>query len=617
MEVRRPDELPVVAALRTLSIFAADQGGAYREHFSAIAETLGADVPTRLGESTRAWARSGAAGARFLTGNAGTGKTAVAEAFCRELGAGLPRGDEPTEVAPGRWVVKDLSGLAEAEHRLDAVRAALAVAAGGGQALVCANEGVLRDAVEALEEDAAPGIGGLLESALRAGAAEGGRVLIVNVNRQRPTAEGLWNSLVDYVAREDLWEPGCRECPADGAGCPMRSNAGALRQRDVREALRTLVRLGAGEAVPTMREILAIIAWALVGGGSCQEVKERARDRGREGFTAEDAYFARALGHGLRADAAERSPLLVGMRRSGLGAMSDLQVDAWLRDTSSAPPEIRALAGAPGAGEEGAAQLAGTRSPLDRVSTEVGAMTFHALGETISTSEDLGRVERCLDALVGHEPYEAPRQSLWRQRIFFEEPAALGGLAASCSRLLEARHLGDFLELAAAVARGDDAVLQLGEIVKGLNFLVCGFSSSTEGLIVPDQACLFARDPGSYRPARPSLVHGQIRADGLELRGPDRGLISEHVDIDHLDIELIALGQPDLALRIRPGLYEAIREAAAFEGPVGQGTAPMTDVRGFYGRLADALPPTDILRVADPSADPPSLVALSLPHFAG
>src|ERR1044072_1768313 len=197
----------------------------------------------------------------------------------------------------------------------------------------------------------------------------------------------------------------------------MRANAGALRRPQVREALSPLVPLGAGEAVPTLREVLAILAWAIVGGTSCQSVKERARDRGREGFTAEDADFARALGYGLPGDAAERSPLLMGMRASGLGGMSDLQVDEWLRDTSSAPREVRVLAGGPGAGEDGRGPLAATRSRLDRVSTAVGTMTFHTLGETISTSEDVERVERCLDALVGHPPYDAPRQDLWRQRV--------------------------------------------------------------------------------------------------------------------------------------------------------------------------------------------------------
>ena len=41
---RGPDELPVVAALRALSVFGADQAGAYREHFATLAVALGDDV---------------------------------------------------------------------------------------------------------------------------------------------------------------------------------------------------------------------------------------------------------------------------------------------------------------------------------------------------------------------------------------------------------------------------------------------------------------------------------------------------------------------------------------------------------------------------------------------
>src|ERR1035438_5322154 len=94
---RRPDELPVVAALRTLSVFTADQAGAYREHFAAQAAVLGDDIETKLGMFLAHWARSGQPGAVVLTGNAGTGKTAAAEAYCRALGAPLPAQDALVE----------------------------------------------------------------------------------------------------------------------------------------------------------------------------------------------------------------------------------------------------------------------------------------------------------------------------------------------------------------------------------------------------------------------------------------------------------------------------------------------------------------------------------------
>jgi hypothetical protein len=110
-------------------------------------------------------------------------------------------------------------------------------------------------------------------------------------------------------------------------------------------------------------------------------------------------------------------------------------------------------------------------------------------------------------------------------------------------------------------------------------------------------------------------VYATIPIDQLTLSCPDKGLVQKVLDIDHLEIDLVALGDPALALTIRPRLYEAIREAHAFKGPVGQGIAEMTDVRGFYGRVAEHLPAPRQLRVADPEAWPPSLQSLTPPHF--
>lgn len=210
-----PPDLPVVAALRALSVFTADQSGAYREHFAELAAVLGDDADTRLARHVTAWARQGQPGAVVLTGNAGTGKTAVAEAYCRALHAQLPADDAAVEIAPQRWVVKDLSGLPDAPARLEALQAVLAAARDGGQAMVCANEGVMRDALEAMDS---PEVSAALETALRHGAAEASGVTVVNVNRQRPTADRLWGQLLDYVTREELWG-GCDQCPFEAAGC--------------------------------------------------------------------------------------------------------------------------------------------------------------------------------------------------------------------------------------------------------------------------------------------------------------------------------------------------------------------------------------------------------------
>lgn len=618
-------ELPVVRALRSLSVFSADQGGAYREHFEELAQVFGDDVQTRLGRYVRRWAASGEAGLMVLTGNAGTGKTAVAEAYCQALHVDLPVDDSPVESAPGRWVVKDLSGLPGPAERLAALQRVLRAADAGAQALVCANEGVMRDALEELGRS---DVAEALEKALRHGAAQSGAVTVVNANRQRPTSERLWRQLLDYVTREELWG-GCGGCPRDTSGCPMRSNAEALRDEGVRAQLRTLVRLGAGEAVPTLREVLAILSWAVVGDHTCSSVKEGARDRDRDAFTATSAYFSRVVGGGLSPEAIERSPLLSGMRRGRLGAVSDLEVDGWLRDSAGAPERVRVLAGDPatlpadGRDEVGGAAsrapgLAGSRSPLDRVATRQRVMTFSALGEMVSTDEDPTRVGDGLAALVESDSdAEASGQALWRQRLYFEAADGLGGPASAGRRLLDFRYLPDLVALAEKAAAGStDTIREKQQLVRGLNFLVTGFASPTEGLVVPDPACLFARDPGAFRPARPSLVHSQISVERLSLAVPDRGLVEELLDVDHVDVELYVDGDPGLGLRIGPRMYEAIREAGDYQGPVGQGVAEMNDLRSFYGRLAEAPAPDEELRVADPESSPPALVKVGLPHFA-
>lgn len=610
------EELPVVTALRALSVFSADQAGAYREHFATVAEVLGYDVETKLSRFLAGWARDGNPGLVVLTGNAGTGKTAAAEAYCRALRLELPAQDALVELAPGRRVLKDLSGLPNTSARADAMRDALSCMA-DSQTLVCANEGVLRDAFAEIKSEQGKES---LDIALRHGAHRDAGLTIVNVNRQRLTGASLWHSLLDYVTREEIWL-GCEGCPFNEGGCPMRSNAEQLKRIDVREQLRTLFRLASGEAVPTIRELLAILAWAIVGNASCAHVKKRNRDLGREAFTATDGYFSRVVGGGMSTATAERSPLLTAIRRAGLGSVSDLEVDGWLRDANGAPEDVKVVAGYPEGGGTGGPKrprLAGSRSPLDRVQTTQHEMTFYELGEMVSTDEDPTRVDDGLNALFrGDELTNTPVQSLWRQRIYFEAAVDLGGPARASKRLLSSGHVHELFDLAASAAGGADTILELTELVRGLNFLVTGFASADEGLIIPDSACLFARDPGSFRPASPSLVHGIIPVERLSIEVPDQGLVNEIIDIDDIEVNLLVDKDHRLGLRIQPRMYEAIREAGEYRGPVGQGVAEMNDLRGFYGRLAQEFAPSPEMRIADPKATPPGLIKITLPRFAG
>ena len=119
--------------------------------------------------------------------------------------------------------------------------------------------------------------------------------------------------------------------------------------------------------------------------------------------------------------------------------------------------------------------------------------------------------------------------------------------------------------------------------------------------------------PGLSAAARPSFVQAQIPLERLQLRAPDRGPVRELLDVDFVEVDLVVADEGEHTLRLRPRLYEAVRQAAAFRGPVGQGIAEMSDVRGFYGSLVK---PSEAgsLRVADPNADPPALIAVRMPY---
>jgi len=615
----------VVDALRRLVVFGVDQAGAYRELYAPVAEQIGPGFSTRLTLWLEGWAGGGEPGVVVLTGNAGTGKTAAAQAYCEALGEKLPETDAVTYLGSS-LLVKDVSGIALRSERASAFRLALAGQA-ERQSLLCANEGILRDAAEDLQTDH-PELRQALDGALRDGSAAIGGLRVVNVNRQRLTEPALWQSLLDYLTEPALWE-GCDNCPggegsAPERACPMRANADALRNPEVREVLRSLVRLASGEAVQTMRELLALLAYSICGdsssgGGtavlwSCREARSQALNRGRSAFTASSGYYNLIFGEGLSREAKERSPLLDALDRLGAGRTADLEVDEWLRDVGRADPSVRALAGyaAPGSHDDGRdAGIGGSRSPLDRIRTAAGDMTFSRLGEIVSISEDDETVRAGLRALVAADP---PALEMWRRRVLLEASRALAGPPGAIARLTELSYGPDLLELAARVAAGADVVTSIKQIIKGLNFLVTGFADASEGLIIPEPASLFARNPGSFRPARPAFVHAKVDTSRVALAMPDAGGVAEILDVDGVEVRLYVDGDRGLSLTIGPRLYQALREAEEFKGPVSQGTAEMTDLRSFYGRLAARIPREPGMQVADPNRS--ALVRVQLPHFS-
>ena len=560
----------------------------------------------------------------MLTGNAGTGKTAAAEAFCIALGQQLPEADLLVEVG-GALVAKDLSGLPNRSTRAEAFERGL-VECETRPVLLCVNEGILRDAAEDLGPRY-PELERLLDRSLRDGIARDGHIQIVNLNRQRLTAPDLWIGMLDFVSREEIWSS-CGDCPLaqpdEADVCPMRSNAKALRRPDTREALRYLIKQASGETVPTMREVLSLLAYAICGDASgesvtggmwtCDSARKRYRDRGEAAFTFASAYYNLLFGAGIAQDSAEKSPLLAALIDLEVGCTADLEIDEWLRDPSAADTQIQGLAGMPANGEPSTLALAGSRSHLDRVRTQIGELTYHKLGETLSISEDATRVSACVAALVDRT---LPAQKGWRRRVFFEGSEVVGGLANASSRLLALNFSHELFDVSQRVSTGDDVIVDLTLIVRGLNYLVTGHADSSEGLIIPEPASLFARNPGAFRPARPAFVHSKVPVSRLRLEVPDRGAVADVLDVDHVEVVLRTGDDRGPALTITPRIFQAIREAERYRGPVSNGIAEMTHLRGFYGRLADSddIDILDGLLVADPERG--ALVRASLPHFEG
>jgi hypothetical protein len=579
-----------VAALNSLSIFGPHQAGAYREHSAHALACFGPGVPTRITGFVTGRAKAGASGVLVLTGNAGTGKTALAEAWCQAVGGLLPDEDGLAEVSPDRWAVKDLSGVLASE-REEVIALAVALSRGErtGQMLLCANEVMLRDALGLVR----PTFLALLDSSLSDGFAEGDGIeaTIVNMNRQRWTGSQLWNALLDYLDRPALWD-GCDGCVAEGH-CPILANANALQQPGPRQALRRLIQFASGSTVATLRELLGIVSVGITGGLTCADVKGAT-----EPFDASFGYFNLVLGSSLDPDRIERSPLLQAMRECDLGSVADLEVDGWLRDTGGAPDAVRQLGDPQG------------EDPHSMVQTAIGRMTFARLGEILTVSDDPEAVGKCLQDLLEGRRF----LSLWRRRIFFEAAEEVGGAVAGFARLTRATHFGELLEVAGDLGEGRSPSESLSGLVKGLNYLASGFHEYLGKLIVPDPSSLIARNPGAFREPDPSIVHSELHVADLGLAAEDGERLREVLDTDGVRAVLRASRADGNAveLLLTPRLYQAVMEASAFRSPVGSDIPEMAELERFYAELCRGVP-TSGLRVVDPMTK--GIVEIALPDL--
>jgi hypothetical protein len=555
----------VVEAINALSIFGPHQAGAYREHADEVRGVLGPDIETKVREYVKGWGGGGVPGILILTGNAGTGKTALVEAYCETVGAPRPREDSLLEVTTDKFVVKDFSGMKRSE-RGRVMKLSREIRSGRStQLFVCANEGVLR---EALLESADPELEELLDGALESGAsrteADGG-VVIVNMNRQRWTSEKMWSLLLDYFVREELWEK-CGECANAGA-CPIQANAAGLRQPGPREAARRLTQFASGGSVSTLRELLSILSYSITGGLTCEEVGTQIQP-----FDAGHGYFNLFVGEGLSRERLERSPLIQEMRSAELGLISDVQVDGWLRDPGSAPQEISALADPD------------VSTPHSIINTLIGPLTFQEFGEVISISDDPRKVEDCMhDYVDGRRILE-----LWRRRIFFGAHGALGGWQTSFVRLTNQTAFGELMSLASALRQGRDTNDARRAIILGLNYLTSGFAKFGGTLVIPDPGSLTARNPGTFRRPEPSIVHSKVRVEKISLEVEDGPDLMGILDTDDVRVVLKAkdhLGV-DSHLFVTPRLFDMVVSSGRFRSPAGSDLPEINELLGFYAALS-------------------------------
>lgn len=581
---------PTVAGLNALQIYDPDQAGAYREHAASVRAVLGPDFRTRLSEWIAEWAEHGGPSAVVLTGNAGTGKTAAAEAYCAAVGVDLPLEAAEVELAPGRFLVKDLSDFGDVRERSRILDHAWQIATGDADqmSLIAANEGMLRGTLRRIDRPFASAMLDALDRAMVEGAGVEGGLSIINVNRQRPTAESLWHGIVGYMTAEEKWAV-CveRECPARDV-CPMRLNAIAWRRPDVSEAGRSLTRLGSGAAVPTLREVLSQLSWAITSNLTCEFVQRQHQDLGRDAFSAERAYYHLFQGGELPQLAFEQSPLLARIAEADVGARADIEVDAWLRDQGDAPEPVIELA-------EGS-------TPQGRVATSLGrVVSFAEFGGQLTTSEDSTTVALLTADLVDAAHGVLP---LWRRAMFFAWRDAFGTIGAAFRRLSRFSFYGELLDAMATARNGSTDAALLKGLISGLNYLATGIADPGEGLIVPDTGSLFARDPGSFRPVGTSLVQTRVPASRLSLAVEDHGLILDIVDWDDVRLMLEVDSGEIARLPLTPRLFQSIREAAEFRGPTGSGIAEMAELQNFYAAIAQAMAEEAVaeFRVVDPEA---------------
>lgn len=288
-----------------------------------------------------------------LTGDAGHGKTSLCASLLEDLGASKEdasrqieragkHGREPVgSTLAGRpiYMLKDLSDFAAsfgAQRLID-----LLDPPDNGVAIICANEGQLRNCVSGDQSGRTQVIVDTLASGIALGtvASGDGSVFVINLNYQSVAPDNRDDGIVDWATRswsgdKRSWQI-CKRCDARDV-CPILSNhealsdsaSGPLRRRAVRDVFSAAERIG---TIVTARQALSVLAYAITGGLACEDVHRRYQSAHMDETWQYPYQYHQALfGDRLSLQQRQQVPAIGALRRLDPGSVSRRQVDDML-----------------------------------------------------------------------------------------------------------------------------------------------------------------------------------------------------------------------------------------------------------------------------------------------
>lgn len=285
-----------------------------------------------------------------LTGDAGHGKTSLCASLLEDLGAtkadaaaaveqGGKDGSDPVgHTRAGRpiFMIKDLSHFSPsvgAQRLIDLLKPPE-----GGVAIICANEGQLRECVSADTSERAQVVVDTLGAGIAQGsvASSDGAVVVINLNYQSVAPDPDGDGLVDWATRswavdKRSWQI-CKRCDARDV-CPILANHEALsdtssgpsRRRAIRDLFSATERAG---SVITTRQALSTLAHAVTGGLTCNDVHRRYRNaRSDRSWQHPYQYHQALFGDRLSPPQRNQVPAILALRRLDPGKVSRRRVD--------------------------------------------------------------------------------------------------------------------------------------------------------------------------------------------------------------------------------------------------------------------------------------------------